>query len=306
MTTYTDNRSIEDLGFTISHKLENFEEIILKICIYIWMISGLFLSILTLFFYFKSELVRKSFQRFLLSLMVNHLVILCWFLYLNLSIDIKYSPRLKRETECFLTILMPAQQMVMSQWNFLGIFMIRFIRIKFPFKYERFCNIKIKIASSIIIQFVFVLITTLSLNDIPGTLCGQKISTDRLPIFYCLAFSPIVPCFILHYLTLRIARKHAETISSQTNTDQTVSASSRIVLIMLILLIILCIICVGLITYTIDHLDAVPYEFLMVTQLIVLTPTVFVPLMILLSNSDIKRFFKKIFKSKNEITPSNY
>lgn len=297
-----------NLGYHIYDDLTNFERHFLDSFLSIELLLGFIFCSLIIILYIKYSAIRKSFSSFILCLTINNLLVVLWFTFVQLAFKL-FPKVLESRIICALTILIPSNMTILSQMNFLGLLIYRFVNVRFPLKANTSFMKKFKELLALFVNCIAIVtfIAPFLYPKTERTICDGLITLAKFPLYLglTLSFGPILLCIIIYFLLIRIARKQAKMMTLQTREVQSISKGSKIILLELIIVLIMWIIYLGLLKIIASDLQAISLKKSSIMEIIVISPTILISIIILLSNSEVKLIFNKLSIKARRILPLN-
>lgn len=220
-----------EFGYRIINDLTKTEENIFQTIVFLVLILDFTITGIILILNIFSKSIRESCESYIILIISIYFISTISYFFGKLlpilSIPISYSPII-----CISIPIFPNFLTAYSQFNFLAIFVKRFILIRYPFKYNKFCSSSITIFFALVIflSTLFVVLSPLFLPFGPKIACNELISLNdyNLSLMLYFAMIPFFPSFILYISILKIAKRHANSMESQTNSVKSISNSSKI------------------------------------------------------------------------------
>lgn len=265
---------------------------------FIYLASGIIINIIYIYFNIFYRQVRESCEYFSLSMNVNYLLgsIACLSTYIAVQLNLLSQTS---SVTCLISYIGSCYLAIQSQLSIFGIFLNRFLLIRFPFKYEIFCSTKFTLFFAILCNIFSLFFSSMSffIRLGPATLCKNILSINYVTMNVVLFFSlaPFLPSFIIFMLILKIAKKHALSIENQINSSQSISKTAKLTFLKLILSLVSWIIYGILYSEILKDVSRISWKRLLIAHLILYQNMFLSSITSLITNSKIT---SKLLKSR--------
>lgn len=290
----TSNSSV---GYVFINDVTNIEKDILYSVIFIYLIFSVILNFIYLSFHIFDKEIREFSEFFSLSMSTNYFLgstfclIFVTLIYLNIisPLDLSF---------CMIGNLGSSYLSINSQLSILGIFSNRYLLIRFPFKYERFCSNKCSFFFVILCNFFSVFISSISLwiKSNKKSLCLGKLTLNSVTVNIIVFFSlaPFLPSLIFYILILKIAKQHTTSIENQVNSKKSISKMAKFTFVNLLSSFVLWIIYGLILKETYRDLTKFSWKLALLLQIVLYKNIFLSSLIILITNSKINYKFLKL------------
>lgn len=184
--------------------------------------------------------IRKSLDNISLMIIFNYFGVSVSFFIFQILREINLL--LYTLTSCIFLFILPYYIVLISQFSMFGIFLNRYLLIRFPLKYNYDISNKMSL-----IFIVFILIISFTISFAPfiihfgkRSICNSFIFLNDFIIIIRLTFTiiPFLLCFIFYILILKITKQQVTSLENQTHTNQSVSTIAKLTFIKFIILLI--------------------------------------------------------------------